>query len=327
MKKHHILVVLLLTFLLSSRSAYNQTEAPPKTEKSEKEGIIVRTEVNLVNLAVNARLIDGGFAKAIKKEEFHIYEDGVEQVITNFSQEAVPAHVALLIDISGSMRFEWGSIKNAARRFVSELRKEDQFAVIAFNHEARLVQDWTNSVEKVEKALSSIFPKGQTALYDAVYVAFDDLLKNVQGKKAVIILTDGFDNISKVTYTQALDLAVKSGALVYIVSQVESLRTAIEFEERQQGRKSGMRPEDYYGADLSLKKLAFETGGKVLQPNSLGELGDVYSKVAEELKNQYSIGYVPSNNIKDGSYRKIEIKVDRAEVVASTRPGYFAPSK
>jgi VWFA-related protein len=319
-----ILGLVGLSFFLAAVHP-SQMRAQTQTEPKQGSDATIRVEVNLVNLALTVRSVDGGFVKDMKKEDFQVYEDGVRQEITNFLQESVPVHVVLLIDISGSVRYEWGSIKQAARRFASELGPSDQVSVIVFNNQARLIQDWTNKLEKIERSLGKIFPKGETALFDALYVTFDDMLKNVRGKKAVILLTDGFDNISKVSYQTAVDLAVHSEALVYCVSEVEALRNSIEYAEREAGRKFGIRHEEYYNADMLLKKLSYETGGKVLYPDSFGELGNAYAKVAEELKNQYSIGYVPSNTLKDGSYRKIKVEVGRPGVRVSTRPGYFAP--
>ncbi len=287
----------------------------------------IRTEVNLVNLAVNARHIDGGFASDIPKSEFHVYEDGVEQEIALFAQEAVPTHIVLLVDASGSVRFEWGAIKHAAVKFAEQIGPKDRVAVVIFNDELRLVQDWTYDPKDVARALSKVFPKGSTKLYDGIYVVFDDLLRDVEGKKAVIILTDGFDSGSKIRYEQAVELSVRSGALVYVVSEVEAFKAAVEFHERQAGRSSGIRPEDYFWVETSLKRLAYETGGKVLYPDSFGHLGDVYAQVAQELKHQYAIGYIPSNRAKDGKYRRVEVKVDRPGVLVSTRPGYYAPKE
>ena len=311
-------------------------DPPPGRAEAPQGGHVIRAEVNLVSLPVTVRSHDGGFIKGLKKEQFHVYEDDALQEISTFAQERVPVHVVLLIDASGSVRGEWGSIKNAARRFADQLGPEDRMAVVVFNHETRLMQDWTPTPAQVSLALDKVFPKGRTFLWDAVYVACDDLLKGVQGKKAIILLSDGFDNCVSgtdihprrcVDFPEALDVAAKSDAMLYVVSEVQALRQQMEFFAREQGRRDDIPPSAYAQADLLLKKLAFETGGKVLYPDSFGELGNVYAQVAEELKNQYSIGYVSANTLKDGSYRKVRVAVERPNVSVSTRPGYYAPRR
>ncbi|MBI1745214.1 MAG: VWA domain-containing protein [Acidobacteria bacterium] len=347
-----VLVFLFLTVsaynLAQSKSAkHGETPPPPAAQKgpvtprsdsaqSQTDDFVIRAEVNMVNVPVNVRAHDGGFLVGLKKGQFHVYEDEVEQEIKLFSQERVPAHVVLLTDISESVRYEWGSIKNAARRFVERLTAEDKVAVIVFNHETRLLQNWTNVSSKISGALDSVFPKGRTFLWDALFVTCDDLLKAATGKKAIVLLSDGFDNCVShidihpkrcVEYTEALDAAVKSGALVYVVSEVQALRHQMEYMAKQQGRQDDTPPEAYHHVDRLLRTLAYETGGKVLYPDSFGELGDVYAKVAEELKNQYSLGYVSTNAFKDGTYRKIRVAVEAPKASVSTRPGYYSPKR
>lgn len=301
-----------------------ETQKNPPADKSQ-EPFKIGVEVNLVNLPVNARLASGGFAKGLKQEDFKVFEDGVEQEIVLFQPESVPVHVALLIDISGSVENEWGTIRTAARRFAAALSPKDQVAVVTFNMVPRLVLDWTEQANLVDKALGKVLPKGSTALFDAVYVAFDDLFKGVEGKKAVILLTDGFDNTSKVKYEEALDLAMHSEAMVYVVSETEVLRATMEYYKRKENVQIDVDAGDFAAADSILKNLSYQTGGRVLYPTNFGELGNVYAEVAQELANQYAIGYIPHNRVKDGGYRAVSIACSNPEVRVSTRPGYYAP--
>ena len=291
----------------------------------QQEPFKIDVEVNLVNLPVTARLVSGGFAKDLTKENFRVFEDGVEQEISLFVQEAVPVHVVLLIDISGSVQNVWGSIRSAARRFANALSEQDRLAVIVFNNQPQLVLDWTNNYNLVDKALGTMLPKGGTALFDAVYVTFDDLFQSVEGKKAVILLTDGFDTGSSVAYRTALDLAVRSTALVYVVSKTEALRQTLDYYRRVQGARIQIDPADFTAADNMLRHLTYTTGGRVLYPKTFGALGDVYEEVAQELANQYAIGYIPHNHVKDGSYREVSVAINRTDVRIFTRPGYYAP--
>ena len=248
-----------------------------------------------------------------------------EQEISLFVQESVPVHVALLIDVSGSVENEWGSIRNAARRFAAALSPNDRLAIIAFNFQPRLILDWTADFKLADKAMGKILPKGSTALFDAIYVAFDDLFAKVDGKKAVILLTDGFDNSSQVQYESMLDLAVRSNALIYVVSETQALRDNLDYLNRKENARIDINPMDFAAVDNMLKHLTWQTGGRVLYPQTFGDLGNAYTEVAEELANQYAIGYIPHNRIKDGRYRQVKVEVNRADVRLSTRPGYYAP--
>ena len=311
----------LFIFLIGVYPALAQEQKPAPDQPPFKIGV----EVELVNLPVSARLDTGGFAKGLQQTDFHVFEEGVEQEISLFVQESVPVHVALLIDVSGSVENVWGTIRNAARRFAAALSAQDRLAMIAFNYQPRLILDWTADFKLADKAMGKILPKGSTALFDAIYVAFDDLFAKVDGKKAVILLTDGFDNSSQVQYESMLDLAVRSNALIYVVSETQALRDNLEYLNRKEGGQIAINPMDFAAVDNMLKHLTWQTGGRVLYPQSFGDLGNAYTEVAEELANQYAIGYVPHNRIKDGKYRQVKVEVNRADVRLSTRPGYYAP--
>ena len=139
-------------------------------------------------------------------------------------------------------------------------------------------------------------------------------------------MSDGLDTDSSVTYDEALQEAVRSEAAFYIVSKTEAVRRMIMYENEKNGYYGRVSPEAFVVADLALRKLAHETGGRVLYPNSFGQLNDVYAEVYEELRNQYTIGYISTNTLKDGSYRHIQVKVEAPGAVISARPGYYAPT-
>ncbi|MBI4481448.1 MAG: VWA domain-containing protein [Acidobacteria bacterium] len=292
-------------------------------EKEFKIGV----ESNLVSLPVSARFLDGSFARDLKKEEFHIYEDGVEQRITHFAPESVPFHAVLLIDASESVRSEVGAIKLAARRFASELKPGDKVSLITFNYDNNLILDWTDDPQRVDEALGSIFPHGRTVLYDALYVTFEDQLKNVDGKKVVVLLTDGMDFGSRLGHEEAFEAAARSNAVISVVSMTEAVRYSYEYHRRQDPLSPSVPLEAFVQARNFLRKLAYESGGTVIYPDSFGMVQDAFHRIAEELHNQYAIGYVPYNVMRDGKYRNIEIRVDRPNVVVSTRRGYYAPKE
>jgi VWFA-related protein len=298
-----------------------QQSKQPDAANKDQEGFKIGVEVNMVTVPVTVRRHEGGFIKSLPKSAFHIYEDGEPQEVVFFAQEGLPARIAIVLDISGSVRTEWGTIKYATKKFVENLQKDDEFSLVSFNTEIRLKMDWGRKTDRIDSVLSSIYCKDNTKLWDAIWVVSNDVFKNVKEKKAMIIMSDGLDNESAVSYKEALEAAVHSEAAIYVVSKTEAVRTLLESEYRDIPQK------EFANADLALRKLAYETGGRVLYPNSFGQLDNIYAEVDEELRNQYTIGYISTNAAKDGSYRRIEVRVDAPEASVSARPGYYAPDE
>ena len=299
-------------------------------EQPDQPEFKIGVAVDQVFLSVTARARDGGFSKNLTLEDFQVLEDGVEQRVINLTQEAVPISVALLIDASGSTRFTQASIRAAALRFAESLSREDRVAIITFNDAPRLILDWTNDLDKVQYALETIYAKGPTVMNDALFVTFDDLLKNVEGKTAVLMLTDGVDTGSLVGLEDATNLATRSDAIVYTASKLDEYWAgAIQMRQqiRARGRLVPNELTDSYilEARKGLQRLASVTGGRVLEAQTYNSLTEVYETVAEELKNQYYLSYIPSNSRKDGSWRKLAVIPRRLGVVTKTRSGYYAP--
>jgi Ca-activated chloride channel homolog len=292
-------------------------QQPESTDKGQ-EGFKIVSEVNMVTVPVTVRRPESGFVKGLPKSAFHIYEDGKPQEISFFAQEGLPTRIAIVLDISGSVRSEWGTIKYATIKFIENLKSEDRFALITFNTQIRLKMDWGRKTDRLDSVLTSIYCKENTKLWDAVSVVSNDVFKDIQEKKAMIIMSDGLDNESSVSYDQALQAAVRSEAAVYIVSKTEAIRRQMEYEYNNVPQK------EFANADLALRKLAYETGGRVLYPNTFGQLDDIYAQVDEELRNQYTVGYISTNTAKDGSYRHIEVRVEAPGAQVSARPGYYA---
>lgn len=299
-------------------------QAPVAQDKQQGQ-YKIGVEVNMVTVPVTVRRPGGGFVKGLPQSAFRIKEEGEEQEILLFAQEGVPTRIAVVLDISGSVRSEWGTIKYATRRFLENLHADDQFALVTFNTESRLKMDWGRQTDRLEAVLGSIYCKDLTNLWDAVWVTANEVFSGVKEKKAMILMSDGLDNNSAVTYKEALDAAVRSEAMVYVVSKTQAVRDRILFDKEMAGYYDGISEEVFLQADYALRKLAYETGGRVLYPKNFGQLGDVYAEVNEELRNQYTLGYISTNPRKDGSYRHIEVTVDAPDVRVSARPGYYAP--
>ena len=299
-------------------------------ENSEETGFRIGVAVDQVFLSVNARSVNGGFVGGLKKTDFLVYEDGVKQQIVNFYSQGVPVHVVLLIDISGSTREAQSEIRRAALGFAKSLAPEDKVAIVTFNYEPRLILNWTNDIARIETALESIYAKGTTVLHDALYVVFDDLLREARGKTAVIALTDGIDTESMVTQSDVMQLADRSETMVYVVSKLEeywagAIAARLRYQARAQLVPKQLTDDFILAAKRFLGRLAQQTGAKVLDARAFASLSDVYRQVAEELKNQYYISYVPSNIMKDGRWRTVDLRVGSIGVQVSTRPGYYAP--
>lgn len=319
MRDRKLLLILCLP-LLAAVFLWGQ-QKPPDTQNKEQEGFKIGVEVNMVNVPVTVRRPEGGFIKGLPQSAFHVYEDGHEQEIILFSQEAVPTRIALVLDISGSVRTEWGTIKHATNKFLENLKREDEFSLVTFNTEIRLKMDWGRKTDRIDNVLSSIYCKDNTKLFDAIWVVCNDVFKGIEEKKAIIIMSDGLDNESSVSFNEALQAAVRSEAAVYVVSKTEAVRQMyLSYYEN-------VPQKEFLQADLILRKLAYETGGRVLYPNSFGQLDNVYAEVDEELRNQYTIGYLSTNTAKDGSYRRIEVRVAAPGAAVSARPGYYAPDE
>lgn len=297
--------------------------APGQTPQGETDlpqaGFKIGVEVNMVNVPVTVRGADGDFVRGLPQDSFRLLEDGQPQEILFFAQEGLPVHIAIVLDNSGSVRSEWGAIRYATRRFIEQLKPGDRFSLTSFNTEIRLKMDWGTDTARLDPVLTSIYCKGNTKVWDAVWVVCNDVFRGVEGKKAMIIMSDGMDNESAVTYEEALEAAVQAEVAVYVVSKTEALRQLALTLYREVPQKQ------FLVADQALRKLAYATGGRVLYPNNFGQLDDIYADVDEELRNQYTLGYVSDNTDKDGSYRQIEVRVARPGVSITARPGYYAP--
>jgi Ca-activated chloride channel family protein len=321
-------IMLFCIGVFSAVTLPSQQQKPQQPANPDQGGYKIGVEVNMVTVPVTVRRQDGGFLKGLPKNAFHIYEDGEEQEVVFFAQEGLPTRIAIVLDISGSVRSEWGTIKYATKRFVDNLKPDDQFALVSFNTEIRLKIDWGRKTDRVDLVLTSIYCKDNTKLWDAIWVVCNDLFKGIQDKKAMIIMSDGLDNDSSVSYDDALHAAVHSEAAVYVVSKTEAVRQMLMFEEAQQGIYDSIPQQAFVQADAALRKLAYETGGRVLYPNSFGQLDNIYAQVDEELRNQYTIGYISTNTKKDGSYRHIDVRVEApGGATVSARPGYYAPDE
>jgi Ca-activated chloride channel family protein len=330
MKARHRFCICLMMLTAAACVILSGTAAPDGEESGGKapDRFKVTVKVNMVNVPVTVRHKEGGFVKGLPQEAFRVYEDGVPQDISIFAQEGLPTHIAIVLDISGSVNTAWGTIRYATLRFIEHLHPDDRFSLYTFNTQTRLKKDWEQKADRMDEVLGSIYCNGNTKVWDTVWLVSREGFKGIEGKKAVIIMSDGMDNRSSKTYDESVEAAVRSEAAVYVVSKTEALKQMYEYLQRTIGGPYyDVPPEVFARADLALRNLADKTGGRVLYPNSFGQLNDVYAEVIEELRNQYTIGYISNNPLNDGSYRNIEVRVNAENATVSARPGYYAPNE
>ncbi len=370
---HFIRIILVICACLSGSPAALAQEKPVKPESpvqrqqkekiEEQEGTIrVNTELISIDVAVSDRAGMRG-APMLAAEEFTVYENGVRQQVSNFSATEVPFNVVLLIDTSGSTSEDLAIIRRAARRFLTELRPQDRVAVVAFHEQVELLEDLTSDRAKIEQALEKLPSGTGSAVYDALQLSLDEVFKKVQGRKAIIALTDGVDSFGFHTYEDLLPEVERSNATLYFLEvNTEAFTEAgllrecyddkhFEFSEKQlkkyytearvkpreqriQFNRHCLIPKDerkqmnqqlYESARREMRVIAEKTGGEVYAVKDLKQLEPAYARIAAELRTQYSIAYYPSNDKRDGSWRKLRVEVRRKGWVAKTRPGYRAP--
>jgi Ca-activated chloride channel homolog len=274
-----------------------------------------RARVDLVNVLCS--VFDkntNSFVTNLTQDDFILYEDNRKQEITNFNRETnLPLTIALLVDASRSVGPKLKFEKEAATSFVqSVMRENDRAMLLKFDSGITLLQDFTDDPNKIAKQINKLQAAGDTALYDAIYRACDEKLIRETGRKAMVILSDGDDSASEVTLKQAAEMALRSETIVFAISVAKGGFFGVGGEEKE--------------GDSVLKEIANETGGRIFFPFQVEDLDEAFRQINQELRSQYNIGYRSSNSARDGSYRKLEIKVPERGLRLKYRKGYYAPA-
>lgn len=282
----------------------------------------VTVDVELVQLPVSVLDKDGRIVAALTKENFQVLEDKVPQDITLFKHEDIPISVGLVIDNSGSMKTKRERVHSAALSFVRESNPDDETFVIAFDDQAWLQQDFTGSIGDLVDALEELDPRLQTAMHDAIYLGVEHAKKGRLEKKVVLVISDGEDTESKLTYQKVLD---------YVRESKNITLYAIGLFDENDSRSGGIfRKSPQKKATEALTELAAVTGGRAFFPKTLEEVEAICRQIARELRNQYTLGYNPKNTKKDGTWREVKVNLvnmprNVAKPTATTKQGYFAP--
>jgi len=300
---------------LPQTQSQSQGQAPP----------VIKSEVTLVNLFSTVRDKNKRVITDLKQDDFKIFEDGHEEKISFFSKEMnLPITLGLLLDTSGSEQRNLPTIQEAGSRFIRRvLRKGDEAMVMSFDSDVDLLSDLTDDRAQLDRAINKArinIPGGGmiagnpgpiggqqitgTALYDAIYLACGDKLNGEAGRKALVIVTDAEDEGSKVRLEEAIEAAQRTDTVIHILLVVDPR----------------------YGGNASVgHKLAEDTGGRMISVRSEKNIEEAFDQISEELRSQYTLGYYPTNNAKDGKFRKIKVETNNSELKVLARKGYYAP--
>jgi Ca-activated chloride channel homolog len=282
-----------------------------------KPGKVIKAEVDLalVNVTVTDpynRLVTG-----LEPDNFRVFEDNVEQEIVTFSSEDVPISIGVIFDFSGSMANKVDKAREAALEFFKTANPQDEFFLVSFNERAELTSAFTNSVEDLQSRMMLNVPKGRTALLDAIYLGLSQMRGAHNAKRALLILSDGGDNHSRYNENDIKRLVKEADTQLYAIGIYDPLG----YRNRT--------PEELNGPSL-LAEITELTGGRVFAVEHLNDLPDIASKIGMELRNQYVLGYRPSNHVHDARWRKIKIKLRAPKglppLSVYSKTGYYAPA-
>ncbi|RPI22223.1 MAG: VWA domain-containing protein [Acidobacteria bacterium] len=301
-------------FLLMVLPGTASPQENPPSQSCQSPPYTISVNVDMVVLHASVRSRKGILVSGLDKDNFQVYEDGVPQQIKYFSHEDVPVTVGLVVDNSGSMRPKRPEVIAAALAFARSSNPEDQMFAVSFNEDVSFGlpadQPFTDQGTQLQAALSRLAAAGMTALYDAVAAALEHLKKGDRDKKVLLVVSDGGDNASRHDLAQVMAMAGQPDAIIYTIGLFD--------------------PQDPDRNPRMLKQLAKATGGEAFLPESLADVTPICERIARDIRNQYTIVYVPTNGRQDGTYRVIQVKAgakDRGRLLVRTRAGYYAPLK
>ena len=341
---------------LESKLNSTAKDASSSTNSDEVgPGDVVRIDTNLVTVPVSVLDRQGRFVPNLQRQDFKVMENGVEQRIAYFEPTEKPFTVALLLDTSGSTVFHLSEIKDAAIAFAKQLRPQDRVLVVTFNEQVLLLTEATNNVDVVTEVVTQFANTGySTRLYDAIDLVVKERLDQIKGRKAMVLFTDGVDTASyQASYESTLRQAEELDALIYPVQYdttdfiaatqgsipnvtiVTSTSRSWPFPGRSSSRvvygspspsriirTPGTSTAEYQQADRYLHQLADKTGARLFKANDPTQLAQAFTKIAEELRCQYSLGYYPQVTLDEGERRLIKVRVDQPDLAVRARDSY-----
>ncbi len=298
-------------------------------QSDPKDATAFRADSTLVLVPVSVTDPSNRYVLGLEKEDLHLFEDGVEQKVTHFSNEDAPLSIGLLVDTSGSMGAKLDTSRRAVAEFLKTLNTADEAFLVEFSDRSQLAVPLTGDAGAIESAMTSATSGGLTALLDAVNMGLQEMKRAKNPRKALLIISDGGDNNSRYTSTQISDLVREADVQIYAMGVFEpTLSFGLGGLGGASGGKLGVAEMD--GPRL-LSTIAEQTGGRALAATNLRELPGIAERIGIELRNQYVLAYSPQNPSHDGKYRKIEVKLQQPkalpELKARWRLGYYAPSE
>jgi len=355
-----LLLLAGISFPILAQSGSQRQSAPGNAKPDAQDpGPTIKIETSLVTIPVSVLDRDGKFIPTMTRRDFHLYEDNVEQEITDFSSVEKPFHLVLLLDTSRSTSFKMEDIQHAALAFIDQLHPDDSVMVVSFDSDVYIDSEFTSDREKLRQAIRRTRTGSSTRLYDAVDLVITERLGKIQGRKAVVLFTDGVDTASKLaSAASTIGRVEESGALVYPIQYDTEGQQAgpwgpgpgrmpppifrpSPFPRFPRGRRGrwpfdafvnwqfprGSRHEDYVRAAQYLRDLADRSGARLYRADTTGNLKKAFAQIAEELRHQYSLNYYPTNTTRDGSYRRIRVRVEQPNLVVRAREGYRAAGR
>lgn len=311
-----------------SQASPQKPEAPAAPPSSANSQIAVRTpnihvnpiqsEVNMV--VVNVTVTDpfDRIVTGLDQDNFHVFDEKVEQKIVSFSTEDAPISVGMIFDCSGSMSDKIQKSKEAALQFFKTSNPQDEFMLVSFSDRPDMVSGFTSKYENLQDRLLTVKSGGRTALLDAIYLGLSGMKKASTNRRALLVISDGGDNHSRYTEADIKKAVRESDVQIYAVGVFESLANR------------GRTPEEAGGPGL-LAELAEISGGRMFSVENTDELPDIAEKISIELRNQYVLGYKPSNLVRDGHWRRVRVKLlppkGLPPLQVYSRTGYYAPTQ
>lgn len=327
------IIFICLVFLLSSfvfaqsgnKAKDNKTQKNPSTQNSEQEETL-KIDSTLVTIPVSVVDTDGKYLLSLKQKDFRLFEENEEQEITNFSSIEVPISIVLVIDTSRSTKFRIEDIQHAAVSFVEQLRPNDRVMIVSFDEKIRVQSEFTNDRNVLKQAIAKTKTGLGTKLYEAVNFVTGEKFKNVQGRKAIVLFTDGVDTESKNgSGRQSMFDAEKNEISIFSLQYDTMADVDAMLNGKNQAQKlltSNPTEEEFALATRYLRGLAYRSGGRVHQAENLTNVNEAFAAIAEELRHQYSLGYYPKNEGKPGEFRRVRVEVLAPHQSIRARDGY-----
>jgi VWFA-related protein len=317
-----IAIALAATSAFAGDSEEPQVQITPRAKPAAPAPVLpranIRVDTNVVLIPVTVTDPLNRFVTGLDQEVFHIFEDKVEQKVVSFGSEDAPLSVGIVFDTSGSMGSKLEKSRQAVAEFFKTANPEDEAFLVEFNDRPELVNPITHSLEEIQNRLTFTQSKGRTALLDGIYLALHTMKKAHNPRKALIVISDGGDNSSRYTESEIKNLVKEADVQIYAIGIYEPMASR------------GRTPEELAGPGL-LTDISEPTGGRHFVVDNLADLPDVAAKIGIELRNQYVLGYSPSNQARDGKYRKVSVKLAQPrglpQLHAFWRTGYYAPTQ